>query len=272
MLYLALGIIVIRGLGAILGAGEPAPAPLATTPGPHPVAQAQEALAVGFAAEWLTLAPGGEEARRERLAAYLAPELLDAADAGAVRVAQRVIALAPAGRAELADDEAIVTVAATVAAGPRVVRRYLSVPVAHRDGALSVSAAPALVAAPPRAELDRPAEGPITDAAAADIATLVEQFLPALLGGGGPERVAFFLAPGVSVRPVAPALREVAVRGIEQVGPAGPSRLVRVRAQGLDPATGALLPLSYLLSLRQGAEGRWQVVGVNQAPPAAPGG
>lgn len=274
-IYGVIAIIAVNGIIRILdtGATDPAAGGTPTAASANSDAAVQ-AAAVRYAAAWLTIDPGALEQRSRTLASMMTPS---AANTGAHRIdkatrAQQVTSLSVAGTAALDEHHTLVTVAAGVQRGSVAGVRYLVVPVTHDGDAIAVHAAPAFTAAPALTESADTAQ-PLTGDDQAPIAELINQFAPAYLGGGGPEDVAFYAAPGADLRPVAPALRDVSVTGLDDMGvQADGSRLVRATVRATDPGIGAQITLALTLTTQLDlAANRWQVAAVNSAPPVNAG-
>ncbi len=163
MLWLVVGVVLIRGAGATFSPADEARQPrtqraLAAAVWPD---EAARALAVEFATAYLTHAPGEDSTVAGRrlaalaasdLAGQLAPQFDHDAPAQAVRSATVERAVSVDAR------HALITVAATVVTDGEPGTRRLTVPVARDDaGRLVVDELPSFASAPARAE--HPAAG-----------------------------------------------------------------------------------------------------------------
>ncbi|WP_070017449.1 conjugal transfer protein [Streptomyces nanshensis] len=154
--------------------------------------------------------------------------------------------------------------------------RFFTVPVRAAEGRVSVTAAPAEVAAP-RGGGERESAYRTSVESGSALEGTVGDFLTAYLAGdGGAER---YLAPKVELPAISPApYRKVTVeelRAVEDSAREGvPGRdgsRVRVRAQvNAQDAHGAQWPLSYALTLRA-RDGRWEVAALGAGPEPRPG-
>ncbi|WP_257042418.1 conjugal transfer protein [Streptomyces sp. TLI_55] len=160
-----------------------------------------------------------------------------------------------------------VTVAAQYAQGTV---RYFAVPVTTNTTGTSfaVTAAPAVVAGPGRAE---PSESPYTvPVPDGELSSTVGEFLAAYLTGAG--EVDRYLAPGVRLTAVSPALfSAVTVRQISAIEEAaagntvpGDGTRVRIQATATAQDTSGRWPLVYELSLTA-RSGRWEVAALSSA-------
>lgn len=264
VLWAFVGLVLIRGFGAIFSGGDAADRAVPAQGSRFPDTEAR-AFAVRFAHVYLGGSPGSEEYRR-RVAAFLAEDLREQAstilpEAGsATRVGWATVAReSPLGRSR-----ALITVAASV--GEAV--RYLTVPVARdRAGGLVVFDLPSLGAAPARGAAEAPEPLALPEVQVRPVTDLVTRFLTAYVEGGDRAALAYFLAPGARLVQMSRGLEVVRV---EQVARdpypvrrgVGVVALVRVR----DRATGAELVLRYRLTVVE--RERWYVQVVAGGPSA----
>ncbi|WP_341870740.1 conjugal transfer protein [Streptomyces aquilus] len=160
-----------------------------------------------------------------------------------------------------------VTVAAQYAEGTV---RYFAVPVTTNTAGTSfaVTAAPAVVAGPGRAE---PSESPYTlPVPDGELSSTVGEFFAAYLTGAG--EVDRYLAPGVHLTAVSPApFSAVTVRQISAIEEAaagntvpGDGTRVRIQATATAQDTSGRWPLVYELTLTA-RSGRWEVAALTSA-------
>jgi hypothetical protein len=225
-----------------------------------------------FVHAWLRSSTDDASSAQARLARSMAPdvELPDPA-ADAQSAPQSVTVVRSARRADGAWS-------VTVAAQYRdAAVRYFAVPVAaDRAGAsFAVTGAPAVVAGPVRAQV--PASSYGVSVPEGDLAAAVGEFLAAYLTGAG--EVDRYLAPGVSLSPVAPApYTTVTVRQMSAVEESAAAERVpadgtkiRVHAQVDARGTGGRWPLAYELALTAHS-GRWEVSALESGTAAQAGG
>ncbi len=266
MLWAFVGVVLIRGLGAIFGGGEATDRDMAAAAERRFPDHEARAFAVRFTHAYLGGSKQEPETYRRAVAAFLAEDLRERATAvlpengSGARVAWATVAR----ESLLGRSRALITVA--VSTGEAV--RYLTVPVARdRAGGLVVFDLPSLSAAPPRGAAEAPEPVALPDTQARPITDLVSRFLQAYVAGGDRAALGYFLAPGARLVQMSRGLEVV---GVEQVArdpyPArrgvGVVALVRVR----DRATGGELVLRYRLTL-VGRE-RWYVQVVAGGPSA----
>lgn len=256
-LWIAVGIVLIRGVGSI--ASDPA-----ATPGDAVVEgrafpdDEARAFAVRFASAYVDPPPGG-------LAGYLADGLSDQAAVTRPRGPGAKVAWATVAReTSLGDSRALVTVAALTDAG---ISRYVTVPVARDErGGLVVSALPSFSPPPPRAALRGEDVEPLTGPGSEAVGDLAERFVRAYLSGGDSDALAYLLAPGAAVAPMPGGLAVVSFDGVDQVAATVTARRRSVRASVTvrDRETGAVYPLGYRLEVVK--HDRWHVAEVAGGP------
>lgn len=260
-LWVAVGIVLVRGIGAI--ASDPAPAPTGhgrdNAAAGFPDDEAR-AFAVRFVSAYLDPTPGG-------LAGYLADDLSDQAAATPPRGPGARVAWATVAReASLGDSRALITVAVLIDAGAS---RYVTVPVARDErGGLVVSALPSFSPPPSRAALEGEDVEPLTGQGAEAVGDLVERFLRAYLSGGDRDALGYLLAPGAAVTPMPGGLAVVSFDRVDQIAGTATARRRSVQASVTvrDRATGAAYPLGYRLEVVK--HDRWHVAAVAGGPQA----
>jgi hypothetical protein len=258
LLWVFIGLVLIRGLGDILAGGReqaaaPAPTSAAAFPGDH-----ERAFAAGFARVYV------ERPSARALGPYLAPGLADQLGPGGGRSRARVAQAMPAGEQPLGPGRALITVACQLAGEPRRVL-YVAVPVA-RDaaGGLSVFGLPSLVASPPAGQVDAEAAQPVAGREAVAIRRLAERFLATYLSGSGGGDLAYLVPPGATIAPVEGGLRLVELTDVGQLDEAsGSRRTLLAQARVRDPATRVTYPVAYRLEVVR--RDRWYVSGVQGA-------
>ncbi len=266
-LWACVGLVFLRGLGAILGGPRSAARPasshsrLASLPDGD-----ARAFAASFARVYLTVSPGHEAQHARAVDLFLAQGLSDQAAVivpsrgPGVSVAQAMVAR----EVSLGDSRALLTVAASMSDGRTV---YLTVPVARDgDGGLVVDDLPSLSAPPPRGSVAVQAPSPLTDADAGAIGDVTGRFLRAYLDGADAGTLAYFLAPGARVASMPPGLRVESVGEVAGEPGGGLTRVVSVAVQVRDDASGAVYALRYRLTLIE--RDRWYVEAVAGGPGA----
>lgn len=266
MLWLAIGVVLIRGLVSIFG-GDAADArrpEAGAAARAFPDAEAQ-AFAVSFARSYLSFVPGRQEWVAPALRPYLAPRLRED---GGLKVPEagppQIVEQATVARTEALDSRrALVTVATTVSSDV-VTTRYLTVPVARdANGGLAVVDYPSFSPPPARANVEDAPVQPLDAAEQKRIEALLERFFPVYFDGPARQLV-YFLSPGTRL----PALRERSVfLGLDSVeqasGGRGPRRVVLADVEVRDRRTGASFALSYRIALER--RDRWYVAGLNDS-------
>jgi hypothetical protein len=267
VLWAFVGLVLIRGLGAIFGGGEATDRSTDAAAGERrfPDDEAR-AFAVRFTHTYLGGSKQEPEAYRRAVAAFLAEDLHErtATVLPETRSGARVVWATVARESALERSRALITVA--VSTGDAV--RYLTVPVARdHAGGLVVFDLPSLSAAPSRGAVDVPEPVALPEAQARPITDLVTRFLTAYVSGGDRAALAYLLSPGARLVQMSRGLQVVEVeqvardryparRGVAVVA------LVRVR----DRATDAELVLRYRLTVVE--RERWYVQVVAGGPSA----
>ncbi len=253
-IWTVLALLLLRGLGAVLGAPEPDPT--VGGAGSGRTDQASAAFAVRFARTYL--ADPSAQALRPFLAEGVRVATGRSPSAGASQVAQAEVSATE----ELGDGRAVLTVACELRDARTL---YVAVPIA-RSGAGEVAAlgVPSIVAAPGVAGAVSERPQPLAGSDAGSIQALVAKFLPEYVSSSAASDLSYFVAPGFTVQPLGGALRFLEVSGVTQLGSGeGPRRAVLAAARVVDPESGATYPLSYRLELVKGA--RWDVEAIQGA-------
>lgn len=255
-LWLAVAIVLVRGVGSIVSEPTSPIGPAASEPS-FPDAEAR-AFAVRFASAYLDPPAGG-------LAGYLADDLSDPADAMPPRGPGAKVAWATVAReVSLGDSRALVTVAVLTDTGAS---RYVSVPVTRDEGGgLVVSALPSFSPPPPRAAGGGESVEPLTGPGAEAVGDLAERFLRAYLSGADRQALAYLILPGATVTPMHGGLAVVSVDGVDQIASTATARRrsVVVSVTVRDRETGAVYPLAYRLEVAK--RDRWLVAEVMGGP------
>jgi Conjugative transposon protein TcpC len=264
-LWVAVAVVLVRGLGDLLAPPRPTPTVRAAErTGDAWPDDAARAFAVEFATAYLHHSPHDDQGERARrianfgaieLAGELAPRFARRAPEQAVRSAT------VAGSSTLDDQHALVTVAATVGSGGAVRTRYVSVPVARdAGGGLVVYDTPSFVAAPARAAVS-PVDGePLIGDERSAVADVVGRFLRAYLAGDS-GALGYLVPPRTRIAAAAGGLELVELGSITSPADAsGAERLVLVRVQARDAVSGALYALRYRVALVR--RDRWYVAAV----------
>lgn len=264
-LWLVLGLVLLRGLAAILGGDSDAEG---RRPDPADAARAfpdteAQAFAVSFARAYLSFVPGKQEWVAPALQPYLAPGLRE--DAG-LRVPEKgpaqIVEQATVARTEaLGPRRGLVTVALTVSSDV-VTTRYLTVPVARDEyGGLAVADLPSFALPPARANVEDAAVQPLPVAEEARIEALLERFFPVFFAGP-PEQLDYFLSPGTRLRALPERYGFLGLDSLEQAsGGTGSRRVVVATVEVRDRRTRAVFALSYRIALER--KDRWYVTGLN---------
>lgn len=265
VLWALIGLIFIRGLGAVAAGPQkpvsPAAARTAVAQFPDPDA---EAFAVRFARAYQTWQPGDAARYSRTVGSFFSSDVRDRAAAGLPRKGPgQVVAQATVARSkDLGSGRALVTVASELTSGRW---SYLTVPVARDSaGGLDVFGLPALSAPPPVGSASALAPDPLTGADAGEIEALVQRFLAAYVSGQDPSGLAYLVAPGTAIPGMA---RGLALASVEQIGQLAWSvdrMTVEVDVHVRDTASQASYPLAYRLDLRR--TDRWYVTGVEGGP------
>ncbi|MGH2944830.1 MAG: conjugal transfer protein [Solirubrobacteraceae bacterium] len=268
VLWAAVAVVLVRGLGDILASPRSTPIVAARerTRDVWPD-DAARAFAVQFATAYLHQSPQddpGDYARRiadfgsSELASELAPRLDRRGSGQAARTA------AVAGSTTVDARHALLTVAATVTTADAVTTRHLTVPVA-RDaaGGLTVYDLPSFAAAPTRASAAPPNGEPLVGDERPAVEDVVGRFLRVYLAGdsGG---LSYLVPPGTRIAAVGGRFELVELGSITSFGePSGDERLVLVRVRARDLFSRALYALRYRVRLVR--RDRWYAADVNGA-------
>jgi len=142
----------------------------------------------------------------------------------------------------------------------------LAVPVVRPEaGEAAVIGAPSIVAVPATAGADPERPRPIAGPGAKAISELVARFIPAYLSSGESKELSYLLAPGALVVPLAGQVDPVSVGDARQLGDGeGPRRELIAAARVREPASGAVYPVAYRVSVVE-RTGRWYVAAVEGA-------
>jgi hypothetical protein len=253
-IWIVVGLLLVRGLGAVLAPRNEATPPADTASGRTD--QASAAFAVRFARAYLS----------DPTPLALAPFLAEGASVGmgrppvpdTAKPAQVEVIAAE----ELGGRREVLTVACELRDARTL---YLAVPIA-RSGASEAAAlgAPSIVAAPGVAGADPERPQPLAGPDAGPVQGLLSKFLPAYIGASEAADLAYLLAPGASVQPLGGAVRFISLSGVRQLGSGeGPRRTVLAAVRVSDPASGATYPLAYRLEVAK--HGRWYVEAIEGA-------
>jgi Conjugative transposon protein TcpC len=267
-LWLAVGLLLVRGAGAMLGPTDDARQPHALRAARVSIwpDDAAGALAVEFATGYLTHVPGDDANAAARqltalaasdIASELAPRFDHDAPAQIVRSATVARTVTIDAR------HALITVAATLATDGQLSTRRLTVPVA-RDGAgrLVVDDLPSFAATPTRAAPAQRDDGPLAGAERAVIEDVLTRFLRSYLAGdtGG---LAYLVAPAARIDAAAGGFELLSPISVTTTGPVtGRRRVVLVMARARDRASRALYTLRYRVELVR--RDRWYVAELNE--------
>lgn len=264
LLWLAVALVLIRGISSIFAPAPEAPARIAVAPAGSAVDEEVGAFAETFVKRWLSYDVEHPEYREVSLARYLAEDLdasggVEVPESGPDQVVEEVSVaqVRPNG-----SGRSLVTVAATVASR-RLSTRYVAVPVQRAaGGAMVVYDLPSFEAPPARAdspEID-------TNGLAAEerdaIEDLVGRFFAAYLSGRE-GALAYFLPPGAALEATSERYAVTELSSVKQVGRSeGPQRTVIAVLEAKDKETGALYLLRYQAVLVYRGN-RWLVARVN---------
>src|SRR4051812_1092176 len=267
VLWMALAVVLLRGLTATLATRQTSVAARGASTAPAWPDDAARAFAAEFATAYLDQPPADPAGlSASELADVVVPELADQLTVqpdpnGRPLVVRSVI---PQDTTRLDSRHALVTVAALVGDTPvRTLR--LTVPVA-RDarGGLVVYDLPSLAAAPERATDAPPAGDPLTDSdERAAITDVLTRFLRAYLAGDR-AGLSYLVPAGTRVNAVAGGFELLDVRSLTRVGPAsGGVRRVLVTVDATDRVSRAVMALRYRARLVK--RDRWYVAELNTA-------
>jgi hypothetical protein len=264
VLWLAVALVLIRGLSSILSPAPEAPARAAAAPSGGAVDQEVGAYAETFVKRWLSYDVAHPEYREIALARYLAEDL-DAA--GGVEVPesgpnQAVEETSVARVRPNGPGRSLVTVAATVASR-RLSTRYVTVPVQQgAGGALVIYDLPSFEAPPARAEAPEIDTNGLAAEERDAIEDLVGRFFAAYLSGRE-GALAYFLPPGTALEATSERYTVTELSSVKQVGRSeGPQRTVIAVVEAKDRETGAVYLLRYQALLVYRGN-RWLVARVN---------
>jgi hypothetical protein len=271
LLWLAIGLVLIRGAGATFSPADEEPRP--RTPRAAGAAvwpdDAARALAVEFATAYLTHAPGEDSTAAGRrlgalaasdLAGQLVPSFDDDAPAQGVRSATVERTAGVDAR------HALITVAATVVTDGEPGTRRLTVPVA-RDGSggVVVDELPSFAAAPARASVQPRTAEPLIDEDRGAIEDVLTRFLRSYLAGDS-GALAYLTEPGSRIAAAAGHFELVSVPTLSMPDSAGSAgrgrRVVLVTVHARDVESGALYMLRYRIALVR--RDRWYVARLNE--------
>jgi hypothetical protein len=264
LLWLAVVVVVLRGIAGIMTA-EPRPAnSRAAAPVPVWPDDAARAYAAEFAAAYLRVDPAaGVEPARAALAAFAAPEIVDRLvselDVDAAR--QQVLSVNAAGATRVDGGHALITVAARVSGErPRSVR--LTVPVARgAHGGLVVYDLPSLAPEPDRADAVPTAGTPILGAERAAISDVLTRALRAYLSGDRAGLV-YLAPPGSRVAATSGGFELLELGSLATIGASmGRDRLVLATVHVRDRVSRATYALRYRVRLVR--RDRWYVAAIN---------
>lgn len=264
VLWCAVALLLLRGAGDVLSAGQPAPvAREARTLRPVWPDDEARTFALGFARAYLGWSPQHPVLYAQGLERLVALELQGSIVPEGRASRQVVEAVAVARTAVVGDGRALVTVAATVASGA-VSTRYLTVPVARdRRGGLVVYDLPSFAAPPASGQPATLPVEPLAGAERAQVEDVLGRFFRAFLAGRADELE--YLAPaGVRIGALGQRLELVGLVSVALARPAaGRTREVLATVRARDPESGAVYALRYRLRLV--LRDRWYVAAVNNA-------
>jgi hypothetical protein len=95
-----------------------------------------------------------------------------------------------------------------------------------------------------------------------EVGELVESFLGAYLSGSSSSELAYYLAPGIELRPLG-GFGVLGKPNVVELTSSGPKEVL-AKVQASDEATGVTYPLAYRLTLTK--RERWYVTGVEGVP------
>lgn len=264
VLWLAVVVVVLRGIAGIVATPRETTSARPTVPAAVWPDDAARAFAAEFAASYLRVDPNAAvAAARAGLADLAAPEIVDRLvaqlDVDAAR--QQVLSVNPAGATRVDGGHALITVAARVAGKqPRSVR--LTVPVA-RDarGGLVVYDLPSLAPAPERADAAPPAGTPLLGAERAAIGDVLTRFLRAYVSGDR-AGLAYLVPAGTRIGATSGGFELLDLGSVSAIGATtGPARLVLATVNVRDRVSRASYALRYRVWLLR--RDRWYVAAIN---------
>lgn len=267
LLWTAVGVVVIRGLGDMLSAHPVAPAGRRAPGAPAGVwpDDAARAFAVQFATAYLSHSQGDDPVVYGRgLAAMASAEVADTlAPRYGRRAARQVVRSASVADAQRLDGRhALVTVAATVMAGHALSARQIAVPVARDStGGLVVDALPSLAPAPARAQVEPAERESLLGVERAQIEDVLGRFLRAYLAGDQGS-LSYLAVPGARLAPASERLELLSLGDVQSVGPATrDGRVVLVTVHARDARSHVAYWLGY--RARMVKRDRWYVGDLN---------
>jgi hypothetical protein len=256
LLWSAVALVLVRGTIDLLRPdADETPAEDSTGEGrPATNVEAAEAFAVRFASDFLTLNEEDSDARRDALEAYVAPDVdLDAVwDGDGVQAVSHAVPVSTS----VEDDGKLTVLVAAQVDGPRWL--HLAVPVSGDADNFVVTGLPALVAAPPNADVEL-TEPEVDSELSSRLQPTVESFFAAY-GAGEQAELDRYVLPGHTVigldgAYVVDDVSEVAVMATD--GADSPRR-ARATVGWSDPLSGAGFSATYDLMLTE-EDGRWYV-------------
>jgi hypothetical protein len=265
LLWLALAVVLLRGLQGIIATEPQRASSRVVRPAPVWPDEATRAFAIEFATAYLTVDREDGAGARATLGELAAPEIVDALlptlDAQASR--QHVVSATIAGATRLDDDHALATVAvAARIRGERARTVRLSVPVARdAHGGLVVYDLPSLAPAPSRAHAGPAAGMSLLGAERAAIGDVLTRFVRAYLSGDRAGLV-YLVRPGTRVGATAGGFELVQLGSLSVIGASsGRERLVLVTAHVRDRVSRATYALRFRVRLVR--RERWYVAAIN---------
>jgi hypothetical protein len=259
VLWLAVAVVLVRGMAAIVAGPEPADRRVPAAERGGVSDDEARAFAVRFVHAYLAPSSRGQITR------FLADGLSDRVATVPPRSPGASVASTTVAReVSLGGSRALITVAALTSDGTS---RYLTVPVERdRHGGLAVSALPSFSPPPPRAADEVEDVDPLTGRGAGAIGGLVRRFLREYLSGADSGQLAYLLAPDATVTPMPPGLAVVSIDALDEIAgaPGRGRRTVLASVSVRDRRTGAAYPLSYRIDI--GRRDRWHVVAVAGGP------
>jgi hypothetical protein len=263
-LWLALAVVLLRGVAGIVATEPPATGERVVRPTPAWPDEPARAFAVEFAAAYLTVDPeDGPASARVALAELAAPEVVDSLvptlDGDASR--QEVVSATVTGAVGLDGRRALITVVVRVR-GERSRTVRLTVPVARdTHGAPVVYDLPSLAPAPERADAGPSAGAPILRDERAAIGDVLTRFLRAYVSGDR-AGLAYLVPAGTRIGATSGGFELLDLGSLTAVGPAtGRDRLVLATVEVRDRVSRAVMALRFRVRLVR--RDRWYVAEVN---------
>jgi hypothetical protein len=266
LLWLAVGVVLLRGVAGTFTTAQPARVPHVSSRAAAAVwpDDPAKAFAVEFATAYLTHSPTDDPgAYTTALEAFASPELVAQLaprfDEQEPREAVRSAAVA--GLIRLDGRHALVTVAAALS-GPPMLQRLVTVPIARDDrGGLVVYDLPSFASAPPRAAVTAPDLEPLFSNERAAIVDVLEPFLRAYLAGDT-AALAYLVPPGARIAAAAGRWELIELTSVSAAGPATRAgRVVLATVEARDSASRATYALRYRVRLVR--RDRWYVADLN---------